>query len=592
MSNPTNKGSNQPSVKATLNFRIDIELDAVVDYMTMLRGFSAHGDFYEGFVSDQLTRFPDFSGLDWEDLLPHGETFESFLSDAIAGNSPKAKKLFSHVRPYDFAYRDLTYLRRNGAQIIIHVPPLFEPHMEDIQKWTKKYFPINPNFIPARVIALGDSPYSKKSDVWVVRNPTSAQKLRNQGQPFILIDGKENANLENVIRVVRWDQAGFLLRHAQLIKHLTNRNPHQTFQKQPTYKPVHPPHMDIFQGNPIQLLLADDALLWIGQQLKSLNIAMQNPETVLKHGRNPNKPRKQFSEELTAKVMTVLEIDKQEVQRKARFLTEVIDHKMEQIYSNPDWTSVLKNREAQMDQVLCDLETELRIDPVTGGELSKKRPVIDRMITPKTLSERMLSGNANTPIILQLSGAEVIHLFSRNWSDVRAQVTQFDPANIAGHLAEIATKLIVEEGKWKLLRPSDKANGLSSSKIIDSFMPGFKKFVSCSEDGQGQQYGGFFISWHNLDTGELRSAEVDFVAKGPGNIIVIGEVKLSGEKPISDLQAELRDHISKGGRVINPGFQGVRSKTFKADWREIRINDHNFDIITPSNDISSMQQGI
>ena len=79
---------NVPVRRPNSPFRIDIELDAVVDYMTMLRGFSAHGEFYDGFVSDQLTRFPSFDGSDWQELLPEGITFESFVSDATTGNSP------------------------------------------------------------------------------------------------------------------------------------------------------------------------------------------------------------------------------------------------------------------------------------------------------------------------------------------------------------------------------------------------------------------------------------------------------------------------------------------------------------------------
>jgi len=584
------RGGNRPTAKANFNFRIDIELDAVVDYMTMLRGFSAHGEFYEGFVSDQLTRFPSFDGSDWEALLPSDVTFESFLTDAANGNSPNGKKLFDSARPYDFAYRDLTYLRRNGAQLVIHVPPNFEAHIDEIKKWSKRYFPPNAKFKPTHVVSLTQEPDRKASDVWVVRNPDSANDLKTKGQPFILIDGKENTGVQNVNRVLRWDQAGCLLRHAQLIKHLTVNNPGKEFQKEPILRPIHPPHMDIFNGNPIQLLLADDALLWIGKQMRSIDIALNSPESTLRHGRRSTKTRKPFSDNLVEKVKAVLAIDKQEVRRKAEFLTEVIDNKMEQIFTYPEWTSILRSREEQMAQVLSDLESELRIDPVTGGEMAGGRPNIDRTTTIRSLGDRMLSGSPNMPIVLQLSGAEMIHLLSRHWVDVNSQISDADPRSIAGHLAEIATTLIIEEGKWKLLRPVRDANGLTSKSIVETFKSGLQR-VLLRNDGEPMIANRrIYLSWHDLDTKELRKAEVDFVAKGPGNNIVIGEVKISGKKPISDLQAELRNHIVNGGRIINPGFPGVRGKTFEATWREVRINDQNFDLLAPSNDISAMSR--
>lgn len=582
------RNQNVPVRRPNSTFRIDIELDAVVDYMTMLRGFSAHGEFYDGFVSDQLTRFPSFDGSDWQELLPEGITFESFVSDATTGNSPNGRKLFDRVRPYDFAYRDLTYLRRNGAQIVLHVPPLFEAHIGEIKKWSKKYFPPNADFKPIRVEPLTNDPQRKSSDIWVVRNPDSASDLKTKAQPFILIDGKENADIPQVNRVIRWDQAGFLIRHAQLIKHLSANNPGKQLQKQPILRPIHPPHMDVLRGNAIQLLLADDALLWIGKQIRSINIAISSPESALRHGRRSTKTREQFSDDLAVKVLSVLAADKQEVTRKAEFLTKAIDNKMDQILANPDWTSILKSREERMAQVLSDLESELRIDPVTGGELSGRAPNIARTTTTQSLGDRLLLGNPNTPIVLQLSGVEMVHLLSRHWSAVSAQIFDTEPSKIAGHLAEIAINLIIDEGKWKLLRPTKEANGHSSKSIVETLVNGIQKIVLRNGGEQILSNRRIDLSWHDLDTGEIREAEVDFVAKGPGNKIVIGEVKLSDGSSLSDLQVALRNHIVRGGRMINPGFSGVRGKTFEATWREVRINDQNFDLLAPINDISTM----
>jgi|GEM_PF-6667484 hypothetical protein len=585
-----NRNRNKPASNSAQNFRIDIELDAVVDYMTMLRGFTAHGEFFDDFVSDQLTRFPAFDGSDWENLLPNGQTFETFLNDAIRGNSPTGKKLFDRVRPYDFAYRDLTYLRRNGAQVVIHVPDRFESNIDEIQKWVKKYFPPNSHFKPVRVVALGKEPARKPSDVWVVRSPKSAIELREAGQAFILIDGKENAHIDNVNRVIRWDQAGFLLRHAQLIKHLRDTQQDTRKQKQPIFGPIHPPHRDIFQGQPIQLLLADDALLWIGQQLKSIDIAINNPTSALRFGRKSTETRKQFSGALAKKIRPILEIDRQEVERKARFLTSEIDHKMDQIFTNPDWTSILRTREEQMALVLADLENELRIDPVTGGETNRRRPNLARSTTSESLGDRLLSGDPRIPIILNLNGAEIIHLFSRHWNDVVAQIDETDPASIAGHVAEITIALSLKEGKWKLLDVNQKANGLDSPSIIDSLRTGIQRYVLRNNGEPTLSKRRIDLNWHDLGTGELRTAEVDFVARGPGNNIVIGEVKLSVGKPLSDLQVELREHIVNGGRIINPGFPGVRGKTFGATWREIRIADNAIGIPAPTNNISSITQ--
>lgn len=575
---------NKPKQNANKPFRVLIDLDAVMDYMTMLRGMTAHGNFYEDFISDELTRYPSFDGTDWEGLLPDGITFQTFLEDAINGNNKRQRELFDSVRPYDFAHRELSFIHRKDAEIVIQVPPLFHDHIPAVDDWFQKLLPTRNKYIPVQVVLEDHSNEPDFADLWVVRNPSTTKWLTDNGRPFILIDGKENQNIDDTVRVIRWDQAGFLIRHGQLMDYLTKNYPISRPVASRPEAPLYPPHRDVWNGNPVVLLPLDDSVRWVGDQIRSLELVSQDPGRRLRYRPEHGQPRhkaRPYSPELVEKVLEINQIDLEELTRKRDILFSLSQQKFQGIYDNPGWTGTLRSRNEKMGFVLSDLEKELGLDPVSGRQTKKKDPNIPTAKNAGNFGARLINGKPTDPVMFNRSLSEGIRLFASNWEVVRLEEYHGDKDNIAGHLAELATLLLLKEEGWKLLVPKGR-NGKSDSSLSSLLQrPKFMRMLGQEVD-RVSEFARIDLSWNDLSTKELRTAEVDFVARGPERFLVIGEVKLTSNTELSDSQVALRSHIMNGGRVLNPGFPGIRTKSFVANWREIHVDDGPLNRITPN----------
>ncbi len=539
-----NSRHNTPAQPALLDhsphhrfFAVAIELDALMDSMTMLRGMTAHGKMYPGFTSDEITRFPSFDmdGSEWK--LPAPYTFEDLLRRAI-----DEKGYFNRVRPYDFAERDITFLRRKNVDITIYVPDHWKHYEQEIIQWANRYFPPQAHEPQVKIHASDLGDVISSPDVWVARSPALARSLTRENRPFILFDGKENAHVKNGIRAIRWDQVGYALRHGE---HIFSRDDEPIHEASPSVSQQEkiPPTQNIWSSQPYISPDQTPAALWVGDQKISLRRVLDNPDARLRwtpsNGRTVGKP---LGEKQKKNALTSVGIDLKEIGRKGHLIERLAADRLHDSLRNPQWAKVIHEREQGMRRALDDLENELGIHPVTGAKKQTKYKTRNHAPTPH-LTDRVEVGSDKGEIQLHLRVSDYIHLMTNHWDKLQRENFPAVSSQRAGVMAEVITVLMLQQEGWKVYAPRNRS---APHGKVDSL----------------QDYTRVQIQWFtDTNPQRLRSAEIDCLALGPDNQLYVIEVKVSSQQGLSALQNELRNHLAHDGAILNPDVRGLDSRT-------------------------------
>lgn len=549
-----NSTANIPGIAQPRPEQIFIELDAVRDSLTMLRGFLSNGKIFPDFTSQEITRFPTFDTRgkhEWR--LPHNMSFHRFLDIAIDQHH-----FLSRVRPYDFAQRDLTYLRGEGVKLVIYVPPHQEKHLHGLREWAEKYFPAAKKAPPVGIMFGDIENVGTESGIWVARSPEVAASLANRNQPYILIDGKENAHVTTGYRAMRWDQAGYLLRHrhVMLSGEMAN-NPVTAYYSDIEHETLQS-DQDIWVGSRIIPPSANPAALWIGDQMESIRSALSDTEKRLRYDRKGKEVIGQpLSKEQKGRAIAALLEDMAELDRKK----QVIDTQFESIKSallnQPKWTASITLREARMQPRLREIELEFGIDSITGTTRKGATQTYSRKGTPENgsnITELLKASRTSRDVFLPKPPSDFITLFAQNWEDVTASPFVKEASGIAGELAEMYAVLLLRSEGWKVLRPRNP----TESSVPHSL----------------QEYTRVKVQWYpKIDPDHLLEAEVDCIAIMPSTDqktmitstadkngkqkFYIFEVKLTSATALSRMQNQLKQHIDDGGSILNPDCVGI-----------------------------------
>ena len=516
------RGPNVPDKerRARKPFTIVIELDAVMDSMTMLRGMTAHGRMYDTFTSDEITRFPSFdtsSGTEWK--LP--EPFATFFDKAVNQHD-----YFSRVRPYDFAKREIIFLQRKGVQLIFHVPSHMEKHKTEIESWSNRLFPKTNSVEPIKFTYGDPSEIKVDPNIWLVRSPGFAKFLKAKKQPFILFDGKENARIRSGVRVVRWDQAGYALRLAEDIF----RGDHPVAGSHKSTKPVKgeqiPPTEDIWGGHIYFPPDVSRAVVWVGDQIESLEHVKSNPDKRLLYGNDAGeKAGRPLEPSQKRNALAAISADLRELERKQKVLELAAATRTELILARPKWARFILNRDFDMNVALRDIKPEVEIEPSTH------------------ITDRLEVGNTDPEIPLQLTVPDYLHLAGENWDALQKEELKGDGKNRAGAVAEMMTVLMLKQEGWKVFLPRQDVNGRPGS---------LQNFTRVKID---------WIPQHGPQ--KVRETEVDCLAQAPNGQYYILEVKVSSQTRLSKEQRALKDHLDNGGAILNPNCVGIDKRTPK-----------------------------
>lgn len=492
---------------------------------------------YDGFTSDEITRFPSFAmdrSVEWR--LP--EPFETFFKRAVT-----EKRFFDRVRPYDFAERDMTFLRRKDTNVILYVPRLWENYHDEIQKWANKFFSASPSERPISIEHSSPANVTANPHVWVARSTELARHLTRNDRPFILFDGKENQRIRSGIRAIRWDQVGYGLRHAEAI--YASEVAHRRATNVPTAKEKIPPTSDIWGGHPYIPPDQTQATIWVGDQRLSLQLVHDFPDARLRYTPEAGpKEGQPLTPRQKVHALRAIKIDLAELERKGKLLVDMSSARLDQFLHDPRWSSVVHERELEMRRALEDLERELAIDPVSGNAKKIKPPRSESLAPTAHITDRLEVGNPLIDIELELNVSDYLHLAAKNWEILQRENLKGNKSNRAGTFAEVMTVLMLQQEGWKVLIPRDRvtqSNGKPHS--LQDFTR--IKVRWSAHEGQKKPF----------------ETEVDCLALGPDNKFYVIEVKVSSQTKLSRSQQALREHLSQGGSIVNPDVRGVDART-------------------------------
>ncbi len=526
-------------------YRVIIEASALIDYMTFLRGITKDGGHFEDRTSLEFPRFPSFDGSDWD--LP--VRFEEFFDDAV-----KHRRLFDRVRPYDFALRELMFLTQNGADIKVFVPPELVSYHSRINEWTA-------NFLPGlRTVAGNINDINTHADVWVARSPNLAHWLIDAKQPFVLIDGKENRQLDDVIRSIRWDQAGYFLRQSHSIHEQRIHHPDKLLEAKIPRFDFNGAHQDINNGLDIFPPNVAEATIWVGEQIRLSHVFLSEDFKF------DYEDGTQMSPDQIERAKTAIKADLEDLRHKQKVLRKYLELGFELRTSNPTWARYIAAAELQMQTQLREIEKITRMNPITG-ELPRNRkaknyqsmdPQFTQAIIEKTPGTSPESYNSDTRILISLQDLNIPKRFQaieiiESISELVSTGAQLrgkaaSKSNITGALAEdIATSFLHRNG-WKILMPRHRVNAPQS----------------------GKRNGDINVEW--IDShGNVERGAVDIIAKDPNGQLHIIEIKAKKSSELSPQQKKLKKHLENGGTILNPDCSSLRKdqKSFKASYTVI-----------------------
>lgn len=490
------------------HFRIMIEIGAVMDYMTMLRGILADGSFVPGITSTQLARLPDFAGTQWE--LPSGISVESLLKRASA-----EKDFFERVRMYDFAHRDLTFLHRRHSEIVFYVPDHLEQFLSEIKDWTERHLPSGEGRRKVSIVAGDLENLKTEANIWVVRSPQIARDLKDRCQPFIVVDGKENATLRNVIRATRWDQIGFALRHAARIRAdiLSNvPNKRGLIIDEPIDD-----HCDIWSGYRFIPGDPSDAFNWVGLQqddIRRLEHFPINSFTVEASGAP-------YTPEQCGMMFRSIQSDITELERRHDVLREIRAIRDNHASHHPRWYEIIDKRERKFRKELTKIEEEFDINPQNG--YSRRRVGIN--IADSKNKKKKKQEPKDLGLSKSMTVQTLVHLMAKYPDLFDTSVMAQKPGELPGKIAErIATALLMEK-KYEVISPTNE-------------------YVSSPNNGT---YNGIYVQWTD-EHGNSRNAEIDCLAYKDEKYTVV-EVKLARTSSLTRNQRDLARHLDSGGKI-------------------------------------------
>lgn len=525
----------------TPDFRVMVELQAIMDYMAMLRGLSKDAKHYKQVSSLELTRFPSFDGSDWS--LP--ESFDDYFQACV-----QQHRLFSRVRPYDFAVRDIAFLREKGADIIVYVPPQYARHAEKIQKWTSKYFP------GTRIVAGDIRDINPSADVWVARTPELVDSLVENKLPVIVIDGKENADIVDVIRAVRWDQAGYFLRHSQMIKNWVINDPDRLLSHHPAFLAESQQSGNINHGFAVFPPNTAEGAIWVGSE-KAISRRFASPDFIYVLGTGEKLSPSRIETVKQAQQQDMLDLD-----RKERVIRLYTEQGLELQLQYPQWSRFISFQELEMQIELRRIETIIGMDPIRGtlkhvgripnipsepgsSKRNKKQhdpaqsphvPVLAATEFGTSMANAIVIDRKDLGIPINIEASELITLIAESANVPKKRGA--DSSNLAGYLAETMALRELDKRGWKILEPSRQA-------LIDN---------PASIEGQ------INVRWIDKDD-VLNNADVDGLLIDPDGKLHVIEVKIRDLTKLSPTQTSLMRHLEDGGKILNPQCKGLRKDT-------------------------------
>jgi hypothetical protein len=539
-----NTGTQRPSRRRNRSkrpeFTVFVELAAVMDYMTKLRGITTEEKYYPNRTSFELTRFPSFDGSDWD--LP--EPFEDFFEASV-----HKRDLFESVKPYDFAVREIEFLRQKGADTVIYVPLSRSNHYLKVKDWVQRYFP------RTRIVAGDIRDINQQPDLWVARSRDVIDYLKKTEQPFVAIDGKENAKDPDVVRAIRWDQAGFVLRHSQELHTIATKRPHHFDTLEAPRIEGIAPHLDVFHGVEFFPPNVSEAAIWVGRE-QAITETFLDPEFEYRFASGKKMPKASID-----RVQAAALADKKDLAHKESILKDFMQTSFELRLRFPKFAHWISMQELEMQAALRAIEKVHGVNPITGATKKRKKaanipqpaepePPMRHRRTPEPIQPTVLSPIDDDTNKIKISRAD---LGLPADAEARDLITYFATASLAtgpsaihysqavGTMAEKIALHVFEEKGWKVFQPR------STAPRTQTKIPGQ-----------------IVISWFDGD-GNKQQADVDGLAKSPDGTLHVIEAKASPGSKISARQRRLKDHLDSGGKILNPDCVGLRKSTMEFD---------------------------
>lgn len=570
-------------------YKIAVDLEAFFDHMKRLRGLNALGKYYDGFSSDQLSRLPFTNGDTWKDQLPDGLKLEDFIDDAVNGRGKSGERLFDKKMLLQDAQTEIILLSKMKCDITFIIPQIFNPYHDEIVNYLQQNFP-NPvfskfNFINSNQFIQNE--ISNTFNLSILRNRTLALKQIELGNKLILLDGIENKDLD-AIRTLTWDQIGFLARHACDIERMVRNIPPE--KRRLTFDDglSNAPHKDIWEGSFVFIRYTDRALKMLSKLDKPLQIVLSSPEMLLRQPGGPSETPIPYPENEFENCVRLLERDRDELERKFHIHQQIVSNRDTCDLKIPGWTEAIDTHEEQI-LIRLGLRQNKRKnhDSEFDIDISDQFDVAPGIKDKFGIAQQIIEGDPFTPIVLHLSGTQVIWTIAKHSELLGLENFNGDTGNKAGHLAELITIFLIKDSGLTLRKPKAPPVNRGPVNFGQNILSSLPSWMTNKgqEVQKPSEFSRIDLHWHDSQTGELRKSEVDFIAEAktfdditgkPIKEIIIGEVKLSSHAVLSNTQKALQKHIVRGGRVINPGLPGIRTKTFAPTWRVIHIGAETF----------------